>query len=388
MKKFIGLHEPDFKGNEINYVSKCIRDSWVSTSGKYLTLFSNRIKKITNSKYALPVLNGTIGLHLSLIVSDVKKDDEVIVPTITFIASVNAIRYLNARPIFMDTDQFLNIDEEKTIEFINNNTKKKGKYSINIKTKNKIKAIIIVHTFGNAAKFEKLYSLCKKKNIKIIEDAAESLGTVYKKNKFKKKHTGTIGDFGVISFNGNKIITSGNGGVLLTQNKKYFKKALYLAEQAKNDKVNFVHNEVGYNYKLSNISAALGFAQLERLNSKIKKKKQIKLFYKKKLNNINGLDLFETPNYSDNNNWLNLLKFDEKVFKRRTIRLIKKINNFNFQIRPVWYPNHLQKHFKKYETYKINYATKLIKSLICLPSSPFLKEKQINDIVDVIKKNA
>ena len=158
MKKNIGIHEPFFSGNEIKYVSKCIKSGWVSTTGNFLNLFDKKIKKITKSKYVLPVLNGTIGLHLSMILSKIEKNDEVIVPTITFIASVNAIRYLNAIPVFMDTDEHLNIDEAKTIEFIKNKTKKVGKFSINIKTKRKIKAIVIIHTFGNAAKFEKLYS--------------------------------------------------------------------------------------------------------------------------------------------------------------------------------------------------------------------------------------
>jgi len=274
--KNIGLHEPYLVGNEIKYLKNCIQENWVSTSGKYLKLFEKKIKEITKAKFVIPVLNGTIGLHLSMILSGIEKNDEVIVPTITFIATVNAIKYVGANPIFMDTDHYLNINENKTIEFKKKNTKKKGRYSKNIKKKKKIKALIVVHTFGNAAKFEKLYLLCKKRNIKIIEDAAESLGTVYKTNKFKKKHTGTIGDFGVISFNGNKIVTCGNGGVLLTQSKKFYQKACYLVDQAKNDKLNFLHNEVGYNYKLSNISGALGLAQLEQLNSFIKKKKNIR----------------------------------------------------------------------------------------------------------------
>ncbi|MBL6857131.1 MAG: LegC family aminotransferase [Pelagibacteraceae bacterium] len=384
--KNIGLHEPYLVGNEVKYLKNCIQANWVSTSGKYLELFEKKIKEITKTKFAIPVLNGTIGLHLSMILSGVGKDEEVIVPTITFVATINAIKYVGANPVFMDTDQYLNIDEDKTIEFIKNNTNKKGKYSINIKTKKKIKALVIVHTFGNAAKFEKLYSLCKKKNIKIIEDAAESLGTFYKFNKFKKKYTGTIGDFGIISFNGNKIVTCGNGGVLLTQNKKYYKQAIHLVNQAKNDNTRFIHDKVGYNYKLSNISAAVGLSQLEKLNIFIKKKKIIRNLYKNKIKKIKNLDMFESPNYSDNNNWLNLVKVDEKKSKKKAIDLIKKINQLNFQLRPVWYPNHLQKPFKKCQRYKINNSIKLFKSCICLPSSSFLKKKQIELIVDSLKR--
>jgi perosamine synthetase len=386
MKK-IGIHEPTLKGNEIKYLTSCIRDGWVSTSGKYLNLFTKKLKNITNSNYILPVLNGTIGLHLSLILSGVKRNDEVIVPTITFVASVNAIKYTHANPIFMDVDKFLNIDEEKTIKFIRENTKSQGKNTINKKTGRKIKAIIIVHTFGNAAKFEKLYDICKKKNIKIIEDAAESLGTIFTKNKFKKKHTGTVGDYGVISFNGNKIVTSGNGGALLIKEKKNFKLANYLINQAKNDGLNFIHNNVGYNYRLSNVSAALGLAQLEKLNYFIRKKRLIREYYKKKFKNIKGIEIFESPFYSKNNNWLNLLRVDENIFGKKTKYLIKELNKNNFQVRPVWYPNHMQKMYKKYYAHEIKNGPKMIKNLICLPSSAFLTKKNINKIVKSIKNS-
>lgn len=273
MKKF-GLHEPYFVGNEKKYLLSCIKDNWVSTSGRFLKLLEKEICKKTKAKFGVPVLNGTIGLHLSLILSGVNINDEVLVPTITFAATVNSIIYLKADPIFMDVDENFNIDEKKTIEFIKKETCLRNGETINLRTKKKVKAIMIVHTFGNPANFENLYLLCKKRNIKIIEDAAESLGSVYKKGKFKNRHTGTIGDFGVFSFNGNKIITAGNGGILLTKNKKNYDKANYLITQSKDDNVRFIHNNVGYNYKLSNISAALGLAQVEQLEFFLKKKKK------------------------------------------------------------------------------------------------------------------
>jgi perosamine synthetase len=376
--KNIGLHEPYFAGNEIKYLKNCIKENWVSTSGKYLKLFEKKVKAITKAKFAIPVLNGTIGLHMSMILSGVKKNDEVIVPTITFIATVNAIKYVGANPIFMDIDQYLNIDEDKTIEFILNNTKYRRGKTINNKTGKTIRALVVVHTFGNAAKMEKLYNLCKKKNIKLIEDAAESLGTKYTSGKFKKKHTGTIGDFGVFSFNGNKIITSGNGGVIVTNNKKYYLKANYLITQAKNNGVNFIHNEVGFNYKLSNVCAALGLAQLENLKYFIKKKKTIRNYYIKKTKNMRELEIMSNPKYSINNNWLNLIK----IKSSKNINLIiKKLSFKKIQLRPVWYPNHLQKPFKENYSYKIKNAQKIIKNLICLPSSVNLKKSQIDKII-------
>ena len=378
----IGLHEPLFKGNEKKYLLDCIKTNWVSTSGKYLNLFEKKIKKITRSKYVVPVLNGTIGLHISLITLGVKNGDEVIVPSITFIASVNSINYVGARPIFMDVDKYLNLDEKKCIEFLQKQTFMKKNICHNKKTKKAIRAIVIVHTFGNAAKFDKLQNLCKKKNIKIIEDAAESLGTKYTSKKFKNKHTGTIGELGVISFNGNKIVTSGNGGAVLTQDKKLYKKCRYLVFQAKDNNVNFIHNEVGYNYSLSNISAALGTAQLEMLNSNLDKKNKINKFYSDSFLKVKGANILQSPEYSKNNKWLNLLVLDKPLSKKT--RAI--FNNKTIQFRPIWYPNHLQKKYLHCQKFKINYANKIFKKIICIPSGPNLRNSQLKKICNFLKK--
>ncbi len=378
-----GLHEPNFIGNEKKYLLACINDNWVSTSGKFLNSFEKKICKITKSKFAVPVLNATIGLHLSLILANVKKNDEVIVPTITFVATINSIIYTQASPIFMDVDKNLNIDEMKTIEFILKRTRFINNETVNIKTKKKIKALVIVHTFGNAAEFEKLYSLCKKRNIKIIEDAAESLGTIYKSGKFKKRHTGTIGDYGVISFNGNKIITSGNGGVVLTHKKNIYRKANYLITHSKDDKTRFIHNEVGFNYKLSNLSAALGLAQIEKLEFFLKQKNKVRNFYKQQLKYEKNIKLLETPSYSRNNNWLNLVKVKSK---KNIFSLIKKMKKNNIDIRPVWKPNHLQIPFKKYEQFKVISFEKNLKNVLCLPSSSSLKKNEVIRITNLLKK--
>lgn len=383
MKKKFGLHEPYFVGNEKKYLLSCIKDNWVSTSGKFLKLFEKEICKKTKAKFAVPVLNGTIGLHLSLILSKVNTHDEVLVPTITFAATVNSIIYLKAEPIFMDVDENFNIDEKKTIEFIKKKTCLRNGETINLKTKKKVKAIMIVHTFGNPANFENLYLLCKKRNIKIIEDAAESLGSVYKKGKFKNCHTGTIGDFGVFSFNGNKIITAGNGGILLTKNKNNYNKANYLITQSKDDNIRFIHNNVGYNYKLSNLSAALGLAQVEQLESFLKKKKEIRNLYKYYLRNSKNIELIDTPKYSKSNYWLNLIRIKTKKNKLKVISELKK---YNIDTRPIWHPNHLQLPFRKFNRFNLkNYKTN-IKDVLCIPSSASLKKNDIKKISNIIKK--
>ena len=271
----IPLSVPNLKGNEKKYLKECIDTEFVSSVGKFVDLFEKKISRYTNSKYAVACTSGTAALHLSLRIIGVKSQDEVIVPTMTFIATANAIKYLNASPIFMDCDEYYNIDVKKLLNFLKFNTFFKNGYTYNKKTKKIIKAIIPVHVSGNAVNLKPILNICKKKNILIIEDAAEALGTFYIDNKKKGKHAGTIGDIGCLSFNGNKIITSGGGGMIITNNKELAKKARYLSTQATNDSINYVHNEIGYNYRLTNIQAAVGLAQLEKINLFIKKKKYI-----------------------------------------------------------------------------------------------------------------
>ena len=209
----------------------------------------------------------------------------------------------------MDCDEFFNIDAQKTLNFLDKNTETKKGFTINKKTKKRISAIIVTHVWGNAVNFDVLLKVCKKKNIKVIEDASESLGTFYKKHK---KHTGTMGLFGVLSFNSNKIITTGGGGMILTNNYKLAKKAKYLTTQAKDDPINFIHNDIGYNYRMTNISAAIGLSQLSEIKNILRKKNWVRSYYLKKIKNINNMFINDTPKYSINNNWLNILRFKKK----------------------------------------------------------------------------
>ena len=382
----ISLHEPKFIGNENKYIKQCIKSGWISTSGSYIDLFEKKIKEYTKSKYVIALNNCTSALHISLKIIGVKKNDEVLVPTISFISPVNAINYNNAHPVFMDVDNSLNIDQEKTIEFINNNTIIKKGFSYNVKTSRRIKAIIIIHVYGNLAKFDKLFNLCQKKNIKIIEDAAESFGSYYKKGKFDKKHSGTIGDIGCLSFNGNKIITSGGGGAIITNKKIYAKKAFYLSNQAKDNALNYIHNEVGYNYRISNLHAAIGCAQIESIKKILKLKKNIHLQYSKLFNKINDFEILSSSNFSNSNYWLNILIINHSN-KDLINKILTNLSNSKIFARPLWQLNHLQKPYRNCEKYKIDNATKLINRVLCLPSSFFLSNKDINKIVTVIQNN-
>ena len=380
----IPLSVPSLNGNEMQYVKECIDTEWVSSAGKYVDLFEKNIAAYTGSKYAIACVNGTAALQVSLRLAGVEAGDEVIVSTLTFIASVNAITYNNAKPIFMDADKYYNIDAEKTIEFIKNETVFKNGFTYNKKTNNKITAIIPVHVWGNACWLDELIELCNKQNIAIVEDACESLGTFYNNGKYEGKHTGTIGKLGCLSFNGNKIITTGGGGMILTDDESLAEKAKYLTTQAKDDPIRCIHDEIGYNFRLTNIQAALGVAQLEQLPAILKRKKEIYDFYQSTIENIEGLSLSKVPDYADNNHWLNLLQIDNKVYNEDREVLMKRLEENGIQTRPVWRLNHEQKPYKDYQYCKIEKAEKLVKNSLCLPSSSNLSNENLNKIVSVL----
>ena len=377
----IPLSVPSLNGKELQYVKECIDTEWVSSAGKYVDLFEQKIAKYTGSKYAVACVNGTAALQVSLRLAGVEPDDEVIVSTLTFIASVNAITYNNAKPIFMDADKYYNIDIEKTIEFINNQTVYKNGFTYNKKTNNKITAIIPVHIWGNACWLDPLIELCNERNISIVEDAAESMGTFYINGEHSSKHTGTIGLLGCLSFNGNKIITTGGGGIILTDDEALAEKAKYLTNQAKDDSIRYVHDEIGYNVRLTNIQAAWGVAQLEQLPEILKRKKQIYHFYQSELEGVDGLSISKTPDYANNNHWMNLLQIDKKVYNEDREELMKRLERNGIQTRPVWRLNHEQKPYKDCQYYKIERAFSLVEKSLCLPSSMNLNFSSIKIII-------
>jgi len=378
----IPLSVPNLCGNELKYVKRCIKTEWISSVGHYIPIFEKKVASYLNSKYAVGCINGTSALQVALRILEVGKGDEVIVPTLTFIATINSVIYNNAKPIFMDCDDFYNIDAEKTIKFIKNETVFRNNFTFNKKTRKRIPVILPVHLWGNAAKLEELVKVCKKRNISIVEDAAESFGSKYINGNLKNRFTGTIGKVGCLSFNGNKMITTGGGGMILTSDKKLAEKAKYLVSQAKDNALRYIHNDIGYNFRLTNIQAALGLAQLENFKFFKKKKDQIYQFYKNEISKIRGLSLAALPTYADNNKWLNILKINSKIYKKNVLEIIMKLKKNNIETRPIWYPNHLQKKFKSYQKYEIKNAIKLLNSSLCVPSSTNIK---ISDLKKVVK---
>ncbi len=375
-KKRLNLSIPFLTGKEKKYVDYCLRTGWISSAGKLIDEFEKKICLLTKSKYGVACVNGTSALHISLLLAGVKDNHEVIVPTITFIAPINAVRYCNASPVFMDCDNDYNLDLKKTIEFISSETYLKNNKSYNKKTNKRISALIVVHVWGNTIEFYNLKKLCDKKNIKIIEDASESLGSKFDNNKF----SGTLGFCGCISFNGNKIITTGGGGIILTQNKKIAEKAKHLTQQAKKN-IWFEHDEIGYNYRMNNIQAAIGLGQIESFNELKKRKKNI---YKNYSNLFNKNIEFSFLKHNIRSNfWMNVIKI-KNFNKIKLKKLINLLNEKKIEARPIWMPNHLQAKYKIFQSYKIKKASKFFNQSLCIPSSVELTNSDIKIIYKTI----
>lgn len=382
----ISLSEPNFAGNEWKYVKQCIDIAWVSTAGNFVEQFEKNIRVYAKAKYAVSCMNGTAGLYIALLLSGVKPKDEVIVPALTFIAPVNTVKYVGAEPVFMDCDEYLNLDAGKLREFCERECFLTKAGLKNRKTGKIIKAVIPVHVFGNPCDLVDIIKIAKQYRLKVIEDATESLGSYYTCGPYKGRYTGSIGDFGVYSFNGNKVITTGGGGMIITAEEKAAKKAGYLTTQAKDDSVNSIHNEIGYNFRLTNLQAALGVAQLEELEGFIRIKKRNYELYRSELSNTSGLALLDTPEGTRPNYWFYSLLVDKKEFGIDRKSLMLNLASKGIQTRPIWYLNHWQKPYRKNLSYKIEKAVWFWERVLNIPCSSNLTKAQLHSVVNAIKK--
>ncbi|HTS19117.1 MAG TPA: LegC family aminotransferase [Verrucomicrobiae bacterium] len=385
---FIPLSVPVIRGKEWAYVKECLDTGWVSSAGKFVDRFETETCQYTGAKHAVACASGTAALHVALRIAGVTAGDEVIVPTVTFIASVNSIRYVDAQPVFMDCDAFYNLDAEKTRNFILHETAFTNGHTYNRHTNRRITALMPVHVFGNAVWLDELLPLCRERNIKVIEDAAESIGTRYTTGRFAGRHTGTIGDIGCLSFNGNKIITTGGGGMILTNDRADAERAKYLTTQAKDDEVRFVHNDVGYNYRLTNVQAAIGVAQLEQLPRYLEIKRTNYSAYKQTIDRIPGLHLAEGPAYASNNHWMYAMQIDRAIYGSDREQLMAKLAGHKIQTRPLWQLNHLQHPHANCQHYRIERAQHLLDVTLNLPCSVDLTPSQIERVVEVLRQKA
>lgn len=368
------LHEPEFDGSEWNYVKECIDTNLVSSVGKFVDKFERELEKYTGSKHAIAVSSGTSALHISLILAGVKQGDEVLVPALTFIATANAVVYCGAEPHFVDSDRdSLGIDPEKLRNYLQKTTTVTAGLCKNDKTGRVIRAIVPMHTFGHPSKIRELLEICKEFNIIMVEDAAESLGSFY-----SNKHTGTFGLLGTLSFNGNKIITTGGGGAILTDDSNLAARAKHLTTTAKlPHRWQYVHDEIGYNYRLPNLNAALGCAQLEGIESKVRKKRELYESYKASLREIKGLTLFCESSGTRSNYWLQTLILDDENTKARD-RILEIAYAQEIQLRPTWDLVSTLAPYRNSPSMDLEVARALSNSLINIPSSPGILNRGIN----------
>ena len=381
----IPLSVPVIKGNEKKYVDEAISNGWVSASGSYVTRFEHEMADYLKVKETAAVQSGTAALHLSYLLSGVKPGQEVIVPALTFIAAVNPVKYLGAEPVFMDCDDSLNMDCQKLEDFLKKECTKTTLGLRNNKSKRIITAITVVHIFGNMADMETLVRLADEYGLKLIEDATEALGTRYTDGIYEGKFAGTIGDFGAYSFNGNKIITTGGGGMMTAKKAADVEQCAYLAAQAKDDSLFYVHNHIGYNYRMTNVQAALGVGQLECLEDYINLKVQNYNYYREGLKNFEDVMLMPFNEKARNNHWFYSLLLKNKTLKRDS--LIRQLKEAGIETRPIWKLNHTQTMYQSSQTYYIEKAPFYQSRIVNLPCSVNLAAADMDFVIEALKKS-
>lgn len=379
---FIPLSVPNLKGNEQRYVAEAIEREWVSTAGRYVNEFEEMIAEYVKAAGAVSCQNGTSGIHIALMLAGVEPGDEVIVPTLTFIAAVNPIRYLGASPVFMDCDDSLCMDAGKIESFCETQCELRGGCLVDRRTGAQVKAIVAVHVFGNLADMERIMEVAGKYRLKVIEDATEALGSLYTEGVYAGRFAGTIGDMGIYSFNGNKIITTGGGGMLVSDDKELLGRAKHLTTQAKSDELYYEHDEVGYNYRMTNLQAALGVAQMERLEDFIQIKEKNYQYYREKLEKVEGVFLLDVRDGIRSNRWFYAL-FCEGGHADRD-GLIRFLGSRSIQSRPIWGLIHEQLPYREEFAYEIEKAHIYRDHVVNIPCSTNLTLEDAQRVVDVI----
>lgn len=360
----IPLHAPEFQGNEWKYLKRCLDSSFVSSVGEYVNLFEKELAHFTGSKYAIAVVNGTAAIHIALLLAGVQRNDEVILPALNFVAGANAVTYCGAQPHFVDScASNLGIDPSALQKWLSVCSFQRKGACINKSTNKPIRALLPMHTFGLPCDMDGLLEVAKKFNLTLIEDAAEALGSQY-----KGKHVGTFGKAGIISFNGNKIITTGGGGAILTNDRSFAERAKHITTTAKKEhKWEYDHDEVGFNYRMPNINAALGCAQLECIESFIEIKRNLFHSYEIAFEKLEGVKLIGEQLDSKSNYWLHTILLDEENADERNI-ILEKTNSAGYMTRPVWKLLHKLPHFRHSPRAPLPVAERLEKCLINLPS--------------------
>ncbi len=381
--RFIPLSVPNIRGNELSYVTEAVRTEWVSSAGGCIVDFENRFTEYLNMPNACACQSGTAGLHLCLRHFGIGAGDIVLVPTLTFIATITSVVYQNASPVFFDCDEHLCIDAGQVESYVANECVFENGILVEKQSGSTVKAIIPVHVFGDTCQMDRIMDIADRYHLIVIEDATESLGTLFPEGRYKGQPTGTVGHAGVFSFNGNKIITTGGGGMIVSRDGSAINHIRYLSQQAKDDAVYFVHNEVGYNYRMNNLQAALGLGQLEQLDRFIKTKRSNLELYDALLGSCSFGRMLRFQSAGSANCWFYSFVFNEPSARLRD-ELIEHFTRNRIQARPVWKLNHTQKPFLDCRSMPCPNASRYYDQIVNLPCSSNLTEADVKTVCEVL----
>jgi perosamine synthetase len=381
---FIPLIEPEIRGNESKYVQECLETGWVSSAGPFVDRFEQMVAERCGCPHAVATVNGTSALHVALLVAGVKPEDEVLVSTLTFIAPVNAIRYAGAWPVFIDAEpDYWQMDAGRVTEFLEAGCKWNNGALYNRRTGRRVTAIIPIHILGHPVDIDPIIAVARKFGLKVIEDATEGLGATY-----HGRPLGSVGDIGCFSFNGNKLITTGGGGMIVTANEEWARRAKYLTTQAKDDAVEYVHNEIGYNYRLTNIQAAMGCGQMEQLDAYISAKRKIAERYSKAFSQVPGVVPMREASWAQSSFWMYTVLIKEQEYGINSRDLLKSLGGWKIQCRPLWQPIHQSPAHMQSRTGELPVAESLSREALSLPCSVGLSEASQEKVIDQICKQS
>jgi perosamine synthetase len=378
--EFIPLTQPELQGNEWTYVKQCLDTGWVSSAGAFVERFEQAVAGAVGARHAVATVNGTAALHIALLVAGVQPDDEVLVSTLSFIAPANAIRYVGAWPVFVDAEPaYWQIDPDKALDFLERHCEWREGALWNSTTRRRVRAVIPVHILGHPVDLEPLRDACRRYRITIIEDATESLGATY-----RGRPVGHLGDIACFSFNGNKLITTGGGGMLVTGHEDWARRARYLTTQAKDDPTEYVHGAVGYNYRLTNLQAALGVAQMERVGAHLAAKRRIADVYNERLGAIPGIAPMREAPWARSAWWMYSVLVDQAAFGIDSRALLRRLAGARIQTRPLWQPLHLSAPHRAAYATDCSVAERLNRLGLSLPCSVGLTEADQSRVIEQI----
>ena len=379
----IPLCVPEIRGNEWAYIQECLDTNWVSSAGSFVDRFEEAMAKFVGADFAVATINGTAALHIALLIAGVEPGDEVLVSALTFIAPANAVRYAGAWPVFIDAEpSYWQMDPQKVAAFLRNECRWNDGVPVNKSTGRPVKAILPVHILGHPCDMDPIVEIARDYGLKIVEDATESLGA-----RYRGRMVGHIGDVACFSFNGNKLITTGGGGMIVTDNQEWADRASYLTTQAKDDPVEYIHNEIGYNYRLSNIQAAMGVAQLEQIDEFLESKRAIARAYEKGLANLELVTLMPAQPDTEPVYWLYTALLEPGITLEQRQQVVRNLESHGVNARPLWRPISSLPPYAECQAFQIEHAPGLYRRAVSLPSSVGLTGEEVEKVVAAVKES-